>query len=121
ESGRTGRPPPRDVGRELLWSGCWQCVYDFALRFHQLDWLGRGLAREAQLFSVGSKVGDPLVYLEREAYRKAIRAALAGVEAARVVLAKVIHRLKGRPLLLDPLQADGAARAAARVRGDPDP
>jgi hypothetical protein len=37
---------------------------------------------------------DPLLYLERRAYLGAIRDALAGVEEARVVLAKARQRLE---------------------------
>ena len=37
---------------------------------------------------------ESLLYLERKAYHKAIRDVLAGVEAARVVLAKAIQRLE---------------------------
>jgi hypothetical protein len=37
---------------------------------------------------------DPLLYLERRAYLGAIRHVLAGVEEARVVLAKARQRLE---------------------------
>jgi hypothetical protein len=38
---------------------------------------------------------DLLLYRERKHYLKAVRAALAGVEAARVVLAGAVRRLEG--------------------------
>lgn len=60
-------------------------------RVHRLDELARGLAKEVVLWREGN---DPLLYLERKAYLGAIQDALAGVEAARVVLAKVRQRLE---------------------------
>ena len=36
---------------------------------------------------------DPFLYLERRAYLTALGDALAGVESARVTLAKALHRL----------------------------
>jgi hypothetical protein len=42
------------------------------------------------------KADDPLLYLERKAYLTAIQNAIAGVEAARVVLAQVCQRLGGQ-------------------------
>ncbi len=64
---------------------------DLTARVHRLDQLARGLAKEVTLWK-GSN--DPLLYLERKAYKGAIQDALAGVEAARVVLAKVCQRLE---------------------------
>jgi hypothetical protein len=52
--------------------------------------LSRGLAKEAILIREGN---DPLLYLERKAYLGAIQDTLAGVEAARVTLAKARQRL----------------------------
>jgi hypothetical protein len=45
---------------------------------------------------------DPLLYLERQAYLAAVRCAVAGLESARVVLAKARQRIEcperyGRP------------------------
>ena len=60
-------------------------------RVHRLDQLGRGLSKEVTLWRKGN---DPLLYLERKAYLGAIQDALAGVEAARVLLAKVCQRLE---------------------------
>jgi hypothetical protein len=58
---------------------------DLRARIRRLDELARGLAKEVALWKAGN---DPLLYLERKAYLGAILDALAGVEAARVVLAK---------------------------------
>jgi len=63
---------------------------DLTARVHRLDELMRGLAREVALWKEGN---DPLLYAERRAYLKAIQDALAGVEAARVVLARAQQRL----------------------------
>ena len=63
---------------------------DLTARVHRLDVLMRGLAKEVALWKGGN---DPLLYGERRAYLKAIQDALAGVEAARVVLARARQRL----------------------------
>ncbi len=65
---------------------------DLTARVQRLDVLMRGLAKEVALWKQGD---DPLLYQERKAYLKAIQDALAGVEAARVVLAKARQRLTG--------------------------
>ena len=52
-----------------------------------------GLAKEVVVIKDAE---DPLLYLERKAYLTALQDALAGVESARVVLAKALHRLEGR-------------------------
>jgi hypothetical protein len=57
-----------------------------------LEELTRGLAKEVSLWKEGN---DPLLYLERKAYLGAIQDALAGVEEARVVLARARQRLEG--------------------------
>jgi hypothetical protein len=64
---------------------------DVAARVHRLDVLMRGLAKEVSLWKEGN---DPLLYAERRAYLKAIQDALAGVETARVVLARARQRLE---------------------------
>jgi hypothetical protein len=64
---------------------------DLTARVHRLDVLMRGLARELALWKKGN---DPLLYAERRAYLKAIQDALAGVEEARVVLARANQRLE---------------------------
>jgi hypothetical protein len=61
-------------------------------RLERLERLSGGLAKEVVLIRAGN---DPLLYLERKSYLNAIQDALAGVEAARVVLAKVCQRLAG--------------------------
>lgn len=65
-------------------------VTDLEARVRRLDQLARGLAREVSLWR---ECNDPLLYLERKAYLNAIQDALAGVEEARVVLAKARQRL----------------------------
>jgi hypothetical protein len=57
----------------------------------RLDELCRGLAKPVALWK---ECNDPLLYLERRVYLVAIRDALAGVEEARVVLAKARRRLE---------------------------
>ncbi len=62
-------------------------------RVRRLEELARGLAREVTLWK---ECNDPLLYLERKAYLNAIQDALAGVEAARVVLAQARQRLQSQ-------------------------
>jgi hypothetical protein len=62
-----------------------------AARTRRLDELARGLAKEIILWK---ECNDPLLYLERKAYLNAIQDALAGIEAARVVLVRVRQRLE---------------------------
>jgi hypothetical protein len=64
---------------------------DVAARLRRLEELTRGLAREVTLWREGN---DPLLYLERRAYLSGVQDALAGVESARVVLAKACQRMK---------------------------
>jgi hypothetical protein len=63
---------------------------DLAARIRRLDELSRGLAKEVALWKA---CNDPLLYLERKAYLKAIQDALAGAEEARVALVKARQRL----------------------------
>ncbi len=63
---------------------------DLTRRVRRLDELMRGLAKEVALWKEGN---DPLLHQERRAYLKAIQDALAGVEEARVVLARASQRL----------------------------
>ena len=65
---------------------------DLGARVRRLDELARGLAKEVSLWRGGN---DPLLYLERKAYLDAVQDALAGVEGARVVLARARQRLEG--------------------------
>ena len=64
---------------------------DLGARVRRLDELARGLAKEVSLWRGGN---DPLLYLERKAYLNAIQDALAGVEEARVVLARAVQRMQ---------------------------
>ncbi len=66
---------------------------NLAERVRRLEGLARGLAREVALWREGN---DPLLYLERRAYLDAIQDALAGVESARVILARARQRLEGQ-------------------------
>jgi hypothetical protein len=66
-------------------------ITDIDGRLRRLEQLTRGLAKEVVVWREGS---DPLLYLERKAYLNAIQDALAGLEAARVVLARASHRLQ---------------------------
>src|SRR5215469_14408249 len=65
---------------------------DLKARINRLDELARGLSREVVIWKAGN---DPLLYAERKGYLNSIQDALAGVEAARVVLAKARQRLEG--------------------------
>jgi hypothetical protein len=67
---------------------------DVKARVRRLDELARGLAKEVSLWKA---CDDPLLYLERKAYLNAIQDALAGVEDARVVLARAQQRLTAKP------------------------
>jgi hypothetical protein len=62
---------------------------DLAARVRRLDELMRGLAKELAVWKDGD---DPLLYLERQAYLKAVHQALSGIETARVVLARARQR-----------------------------
>jgi hypothetical protein len=62
-------------------------------RHARLAQLSRGLAKEVVVIKDGE---DPLLYVERRDYLNALQDALAGVESARVVLARALHRLEGR-------------------------
>jgi hypothetical protein len=64
---------------------------DVVKRMRRLEELTRGLCREVALWKEGN---DPLLYLERRAYLNAIQDALAGVESARVVLARASQRIQ---------------------------
>jgi hypothetical protein len=66
-------------------------VSDLRARVARLDQLARGFAKEVTLWK---SCNDPLLYVERKAYLGAIQDALAGTEAARVALAKVMQRLE---------------------------
>ena len=61
-------------------------------RIQRLDKLARGFALEVQRWRAGP---DQLLYRERTEYLGTVQDALAGVEAARVVLAGLVRRLEG--------------------------
>jgi hypothetical protein len=65
---------------------------DLKARIERLDKLARGFALE-----VGRWKGDDglLLFRERKAYLGAVQDALAGVEAARVVLVGAVRRIEG--------------------------
>jgi hypothetical protein len=64
---------------------------DIKARIARLDELARGLARE-----VGLQKGaeDVLLFRERRQYLRAVQEALAGADAARVVLEGVVRRME---------------------------
>jgi hypothetical protein len=64
---------------------------DVVARLRRLEELTRGLSKEVALWKEGN---DPLLYLERKSYLNAIQDALAGVEAARVALARAAQRMQ---------------------------
>jgi hypothetical protein len=64
---------------------------DVITRIQRLDELTRGLAKEMLLWKDGT---GPLLYLERMAYLRAIQDALAGIETARIVLARARQRIE---------------------------
>jgi hypothetical protein len=68
-------------------------VRHIAARIRRLEQLGIAFTREIEHFK---DCDCPLLYLERVAYRDALRAAVAGLETARVVLAKARQRLTGQ-------------------------
>ncbi len=79
-------------------------VEDVEKRLRRLEELTRGLSREVSLWKGGN---DPLLYLERKSYLNAIQDALAGVEAARVVLARAVQRLQADQRKESPVQEAG--------------
>jgi hypothetical protein len=68
-------------------------IADLTARIERLDRLMRGLAREVLRWKEGN---DPLLHVERRSYLDAVQDALAGVERARVVLARARQRLEQR-------------------------
>jgi hypothetical protein len=64
---------------------------DLKGRIARLERLARGLAREVEL---RRRSGDLLLAQERKQYLAAVQDALAGAEAARVVLAGVVQRME---------------------------
>jgi hypothetical protein len=66
-------------------------VDNLAARARRLDRLAMGLMMEVVLIR---EADDPLLYLERLAYVEALREAVAGLEDARVALAKALQRIR---------------------------
>jgi hypothetical protein len=66
-------------------------VVDLKARIARLGQLERGFAREVAL---QREAEDQLLFRERKQYLTAIQDALAGAEAARVVLAAVVKRVE---------------------------
>jgi hypothetical protein len=64
-----------------------------ASRIRRLESLGLAFAKEQLIIARGD---DPLLYLERQAYLAALRAAASGLETARVALARARQRLEPR-------------------------
>jgi hypothetical protein len=58
----------------------------------RLDLLSRGLAKELVRWRT---CDDTLLYLERKELLAALDKGLSGIEAARVVMAKAVRRLRG--------------------------
>jgi hypothetical protein len=65
---------------------------DIKARIERLDRLARGLAEEVRL-QKGAE--DVLLFRVRRQYLRAVQDALAGAEAARVVLEGVARRMEG--------------------------
>jgi hypothetical protein len=64
---------------------------DLTGRIQRLDKLARGLAREVLLWKEGK---GSLLYAERQEYLEALQDAVAGLEAARVALARAHQRIE---------------------------
>jgi hypothetical protein len=72
-------------------------VKDIRARIGRLERLTVGLCKEVALIREGN---DPLLYLERRAYLNAIQDAIAGVEEARVTLARARQRLDAQAVVV---------------------
>jgi hypothetical protein len=66
-------------------------VDNLAARARRLDRLALGLMKEVAIIR---QADDRLLYLERLAYEEALRGAVAGLEDARVTLAKALQRIR---------------------------
>ena len=67
-------------------------VADLKGRIERLERLARGMAEEVRQ-QKGAE--DVLLFRERRQYLRAVQDALAGAEAARVVLEGVVRRMEG--------------------------
>jgi hypothetical protein len=64
---------------------------DIRRRVKRLEQLAKGLAKEV---STIREADDPLLYRERKQYLTSIQDAIVGVDAARVILARVVQRME---------------------------
>lgn len=67
-------------------------VEGLTMRVKRLHELTRGLSMEVAIVKEND---DPMLYLERKAYREGLEDAIAGLEVARVTLAHARRRLRG--------------------------
>jgi hypothetical protein len=65
---------------------------DIRRRVKRLEQLAKGLAKEV---SIIREADDPLLYRERKQYLTSIQDAIAGADAARVILTRVVLRMEG--------------------------
>jgi hypothetical protein len=65
---------------------------DLSARVRRLEQLGIGIAREIQVLDKS----DIFLYVERREYHTALHRLYAGLESARVALAKARQRLDGK-------------------------
>jgi hypothetical protein len=68
---------------------------DIRRRVKRLEQLTKGLAKEVSIIRAAD---GPLLDRERKQYRASIQDALAGADAARVILARVVQRMVGADL-----------------------
>jgi hypothetical protein len=66
-------------------------LHHISARIRRLDSLFPGLHQEIAKIAKGD---DPMLYLERQAYLRALRAAAAGLKSACVVLARAGPRIE---------------------------
>jgi hypothetical protein len=65
---------------------------DIRRRAKRLEQLAKGLAKEV---SIIRKADDPLLHRERKQYLSSIQDAIAGADAVRAILARVVQRMEG--------------------------
>jgi hypothetical protein len=70
-----------------------------AARIRRLDQLSCGLTKEHSIMATGD---DPLLYLERQDYLRALCDIVAGLETDRMVLTKARQRLTGQRSFASP-------------------
>jgi hypothetical protein len=86
-------------------------VKDMQSRLRRLEELAGGLGKEVALWRAS---GAPLLPLERRAYLNGVQDAIAGLDQARAVLARVLRRIeedawRRRSLVAVPGVAEGKA------------